>query len=94
VISQRLVPRADGQGRVAALEILLATPRIKDIIRRGDLPSIKDAIAAGTQEGMQTFDQALYQLWKDGIITEEAALAFAESPGDLRLKMRGIIIGT
>jgi twitching motility protein PilT len=43
---------------------------------------------------MQTFDQALYQLWKDGIITEEAALAFAESPGDLRLKMRGIIIGT
>ncbi|MGQ9524826.1 MAG: PilT/PilU family type 4a pilus ATPase [Armatimonadota bacterium] len=94
VISQRLVPRADGNGRVAALEILIATPRIREIIRRGELPALKDAMAAGTQEGMQTFDQALYNLCKQGLITEDVAVAFAESPGDLRLRMRGITIGT
>lgn len=94
IISQRLVPRADGKGRVAALEILIATPRVRELIRRGDLPALKDAMAAGTQEGMQTFDQALYNLCKQGLITEDVAVAFAESPGDLRLRMRGITIGT
>jgi len=94
IISQRLVPRADGNGRIAALEILIATPRIREIIRRGELPALKDAMAAGAQEGMQTFDQALYNLCKQGLITEDVAVAFAESPGDLKLRMRGITIGT
>jgi twitching motility protein PilU len=89
IIAQRLIPTSDGKSRVAAQEILLATPRVRDLLRRGDVSELKPAMAGAMQEGMQTFDQALYNLVQDGRVTEEQALAYAESPGDLKLKLRG-----
>lgn len=90
IVSQRLVPRADGGGRVAALEILVATPRVRELMRRGDVNAIKQAIHAGGQEGMQTFDQALYDLYRRGLVSLEEALRNADSPNDLRLRIRGL----
>jgi len=90
VIAQRLVPRAGGQGRIAALEIMLNTPRIQALIRRGELETIRQAIEEGVNEGLQTFDQALISLHQRRVITQEDALRFADSPNNLRLRMRGI----
>ena len=90
VIAQRLLPRADGKGRVAAMEIMLNTPRIQALIRRGELESIRQAIEEGTNEGLQIFDQHLLTLFQKKKITQEAALEFADSPNNLRLRMRGI----
>jgi twitching motility protein PilU len=90
IVSQRLVPRADGRGRVVAIEVMLATPRIRDLVKKGEIGSIKQAIQMGTQEGMQTFDQALYRLHKDGLISYEDALRAADSPNDLKLKIKGL----
>jgi twitching motility protein PilU len=89
IISQRLIPTPDGQGRVAAMEILIATPRVRDLLRKGDVTELKPTMENGTREGMQTFDQSLYQLIQEDRITEEQGLAYAESPGDLKLKLRG-----
>jgi twitching motility protein PilU len=90
VIAQRLVPRADGKGRVAAMEIMLNTPRIAALIRRGELETIRQAIEEGTNEGLHTFDQHLLTLFQKKKITQEAALEFADSPNNLRLRIRGI----
>jgi twitching motility protein PilU len=90
VIAQRLLPRADGKGRVAAMEIMLNTPRIQALIRRGELETIRQAIEEGTNEGLQTFDQHLLQLYQKKKITQDAALEFADSPNNLRLRIRGI----
>ncbi|WP_294945370.1 PilT/PilU family type 4a pilus ATPase [Sulfurivirga sp.] len=87
VISQRLVPRKDG-GRVAAMEILIRTPRVADLIFKGDIPALKETMAASTDSGMQTFDQHLFQLFDQGIITAEDALRFADSPNDVRLQIK------
>lgn len=91
IISQRLVRKADGKGRIAALEIMINSPRISELIRRGDILQMKSAIAAGTQEKMQTFDQHVYKLYTDKIITIEDALAAADSPNDLKLRVRGMV---
>ena len=91
IVSQRLIPRADGLGRVAALEVLVATPRVRELVRRGDVATLRQAIQAGTQEGMQTFDQALYDLYRRGLVTAEEALRWADSPNDLRLRLRGLV---
>jgi pilus retraction protein PilT len=90
IIAQRLIPRSDGAGRVAALEVLTATPRIRELTRRGDIDGIKGALQAGRQEGMQTFDQALYDLAKASLITEADALRYADSTNDLKLRFRGL----
>jgi twitching motility protein PilU len=90
IIAQRLVPRAGGKGRVAAMEILLNTPRIQALIRRGELDTIRQAIEEATNEGLQTFDQALFTLYQERIITQEDALRFADSSNNLRLRMKGI----
>jgi twitching motility protein PilU len=90
IMAQRLVPRADGKGRIAAMEILLNTPRMQALIRRGELESVRQAIEEGINEGLQTFDQHLLQLHKDKKISQEAALEFADSPNNLRLRLRGI----
>ena len=90
VIAQRLVPRADGKGRVAAMEIMLNTPRIQALIRRGELETIRQAVEEGTNEGLQTFDQHLLTLFQKKKITQDAALEFADSPNNLRLRIRGI----
>ncbi|MBN2289068.1 MAG: Flp pilus assembly complex ATPase component TadA, partial [Candidatus Glassbacteria bacterium] len=87
IVSQRLVRTAEGH-RAAAVEILLDTPRVKDLILKGEIALIKEAMEKGTQEKMQTFDQALMNLWKEGRISFEDALANADSANDLRLKVK------
>ncbi len=87
ILSQRLVKTIDG-GRVAAIEILINTPRIADLIDQWEIGEIKEAMAAGKNYGMQTFDQHLLQLWKQGVISEDEALKNADSVNDLRLKMK------
>jgi twitching motility protein PilU len=87
IISQRLVPSVEGK-RTAALEILIDTPRIKDLIKKGDVDTLKEGMEQGVQEGCQTFDQALFALYKDGKITLEQALVNADSANNLRLKIK------
>ena len=91
IISQRLLPTPDGRGRVAVQEILVATPRVRELVRRAEITEMKPTMSAGVQEGMQTFDHALFALVQKGRITEEVALSYAESPGDLKLKLRGFV---
>ncbi|HVK87288.1 MAG TPA: PilT/PilU family type 4a pilus ATPase [Kofleriaceae bacterium] len=86
IISQRLVPSTSG-GRAAALEILLDTPRIKELIKRGETDTIKDAMEQATHEGCQTFDSALYHLAADGRISFADALRMADSANNLRLRL-------
>jgi twitching motility protein PilU len=87
IISQRLVPSVDGK-RVAALEVLVDTPRIKDLIKRGQVDVLKEGMEQGVQEGCQTFDQALFMLYKEAKITLEQALVNADSANNLRLKIK------
>jgi twitching motility protein PilT len=92
VVSQRLVRRADGKGRVPAVEVMIATAYIRDCIINPDKTRlIHDAIAAGTsQYGMQTFDQSLYDLYGRNLISFEEALLRASNPDDFRLRVQGI----
>jgi twitching motility protein PilT len=92
VISQRLVPRADGAGRVPAIEVLINTARVREYIEDKDKTrKIRDAIAQGyTSYGMQTFDQSLMALYKENLITLEEALRQASNPDDFALRVRGI----
>jgi twitching motility protein PilT len=92
VVSLRLLPRADGLGRVPAAEILISTGYIRDCIENKEKTKmIKDAISQGTsQYGMQTFDQSLYTLYKNGLITLDEALRRASNPDEFRLKLQGI----
>lgn len=87
ILSQRLVKTIDGK-RVPAIEVLINTPRIADLILKGEMGGIKEAMEAGGQHGMVTFDQALLQLWQDGIISDVEALRNADSANNLRLKMK------
>ncbi len=87
IISQRLVRTVDGK-RAAAVEIMLDTPRIKDLILKGEVGLLKEAMEAGVQEGNKSFDQALLELYKAGKIRLEDALANADSANDLRLKIK------
>ncbi len=90
VISQRLLPRADEQGRIAALEIMIATPTIRDLIRdRNRVGEIKDYIEEGRdQYGMQSFDQHLMDLVESEVVTFETAKAAASNPADFELKLK------
>lgn len=88
IIAQQLLPTVDGKGRRAAIEVLINTPLIQDLIRKGAVHEIKDIIKKSTNLGMQTFDQALFTLYRDGIITYESALAHADSANDLRLMIK------
>jgi len=92
VISQRLIPRASGKGRVAAVEVMVSTARIRDLIDdREKTIQLKYVIAQGyTTYGMQTFDQALMDLVQRGIITFEEALRQSSNPDDFKLKYSGI----
>lgn len=87
IVSQRLVPMVDHM-RIAAVEILVGTPRVQDLIAKGEVGVLKEAMEKGTQEGMQTFDQALFVLYKSGKISLENALANSDSPNNLRLKIK------
>jgi twitching motility protein PilT len=92
VVSQRLVPRADGKGRVPALEVLVSTARVRECIADKDrTKEIHDAIMKGfTTYGMQTFDQSLMHLVKQGLVTYEEALKHVSNPDDFALRFRGI----
>lgn len=87
ILSQRLVRTIEGK-RTLAIEIMLKTPRISDLIKKGDISTIKEAMAEGETYGMQTFDQHLLQLWQNGVISEEEALRHADAINDLRLKIK------
>ncbi len=88
IISQRLIPREGGVGRIAAMEIMLNTPFIQDLIFKGEVGQIKEIMAKSTRLGMQTFDQALFDLYEQGIITYEEAMRNADSKNELRLRVK------
>jgi twitching motility protein PilU len=88
LISQRLVPRENAMGRVAAMEIMLASPLIRDLIFRGEVASIKEIMAKSNRLGMQTFDQALFNLYEDGVIAYDEAIRNADSQNELRLRIK------
>jgi twitching motility protein PilU len=88
VISQRLIRKADGKGRIAAIEILLQSALISDLIFKGEVGAIKEAMVKSREVGMQTFDQALFDLVESGAITQDEALRNADAVNDLRLKFK------
>ncbi len=87
-ISQRLVPKQDGKGRAAAVEIMLNTPLVSDLIFKGEVSEIKEIMKKSRNLGMQTFDQSLYDMYETSIITYEDALRNADSLNDLRLHIK------
>ena len=87
-ISQRLVPKPDGKGRVAAVEVLLNSPLIAELILNGDIHGVKEIMARSRDLGMQTFDQSLFDLYEEGLIAYEDALKNADSVNDLRLNIQ------
>jgi len=87
-ISQRLLPTPSGKGRRAAVEVLINTPLMGDLIQRGEIHEIKALMKKSADHGMQTFDQALYDLLQDGAITIEEAMRNADSVNDLRLRIK------
>ena len=88
VVSQRLLVRKDGKGRVPAVEVLMNTPRAADLIKAGKIEEIKEAMVVSSGEGSQTFDAHIHALYAAGLVTEDVALAAADSPNDLRLRIR------
>jgi twitching motility protein PilU len=88
LVSQRLMPRQEGRGRVAAVEILLNTPLVSDLIFKGEVSEIKELMKRSREQGMQTFDQALFDLYEDGAVSIEDALRNADSLNDLRLQIK------
>lgn len=87
IISQRLVKSKDG-GRAAAIEVLLGSARVRDLIKKGEVDSLKEAMVQGSNEGMQTFDQALLDLYTRGRITLQEALDNADSATDMKIKIK------
>ncbi len=88
LISQRLLPLKERKGRAPAVEIMLNSPLISDLIFKGDVPGIKEVIKRSRELGMQTFDQSLFDLFEDDLITYEDALRNADSINDLRLQIK------
>jgi twitching motility protein PilU len=88
MVSQRLIPKKDGKGRSAAVEIMLNSPLISDLIFKGEVHEIKEIMKKSRELGMQTFDQALFDLYEAGKITYEDALRNADSVNDLRLQIK------
>lgn len=88
IVAQQLVPTPDGKGRVAAIEILLNSPLVTDLIQRNEIGGLKEAMRKGKELGMQSFDMALYELYKTDKITLEHAIHHADSPNDLRLMIK------
>ena len=88
MISQRLVPKQDGKGRGAAVEIMLNTPLVSDLIFKGEVSEIKEIMKKSRNLGMQTFDQALFDMYENNIISYEDALRNADSLNDLRLQIK------
>jgi twitching motility protein PilT len=92
IISMRLIPRMDGQGRVPAVEVMISTPYIAECVAdREKTTFIRDAVASGvSQYGMQTFDQSIYQLYRDGFISFEQGMKYSSNPDNFKLRVMGI----
>ncbi|MBC7717562.1 MAG: Flp pilus assembly complex ATPase component TadA, partial [Pseudorhodobacter sp.] len=88
LVSQRLLPREQGNGRIAAVEVLLNTPLISDLILKGEVSEIKEIMKRSRELGMQTFDQALFDLFESRSVSFEEALRNADSVNDLRLQIK------
>ncbi|OUY08308.1 PilT/PilU family type 4a pilus ATPase [Acinetobacter populi] len=88
IIAQQLVPTKDGKGRRAAVEVMINTPLMQDYIRKGEIHELKDLMKRSRELGMQTFDQALFDLYKSGEISYEDALKHSDAPNDLRLQIK------
>lgn len=88
IISQRLIPLKQSKGRTAAVEILLNSPLVSDMIFKGEIAGLKEVMSRSTESGMQTFDQALFELYESGLVSYEDALRNADSINDLRLKIK------
>ncbi|GIU09750.1 twitching motility protein PilT [Shewanella sp. c952] len=88
IVAQQLVPKSDGTGRRAAIEVLINTPRVASLIAKNELHSLKETMSKSNEQGMQTFDQALLKLYSDGEISYADALHHADSPNDLRLMIK------
>jgi twitching motility protein PilU len=87
-LAQQLIPRADGNGRRVCVEILLGTPLVHDVIRKGEVHKLKELMKQSIQQGMITFDQALFELFKAGEITQDDALHYADSANEVRLMIK------
>ena len=88
MVSQRLIPREKSEGRIAAMEILIGTPLVADLIFRGEAAKIKEVMSRSNRLGMKTFDQALYDLYEAGVISYEEGLRNADSKNELRLRIK------
>jgi twitching motility protein PilU len=88
LVAQQLLPRKDGNGRTPVVEVLLNSPLVADYIRKGEVHLIKELMAKSTELGMQTLDQSLVQSYKDGLISKEDAIRFADSANDVRLQIK------
>ncbi|HEY9134550.1 MAG TPA: PilT/PilU family type 4a pilus ATPase, partial [Pseudomonadales bacterium] len=88
MVAQQLIPTVDGKGRAVAIEVMLNTPLLGDLIRKGSVHLLKDLMSKSRELGMQTFDQALYDLYTAGEIDYQNALSHADSPNDLRLMIK------
>ena len=88
VVAQQLVPRKDGSGRRVAIEILLGTPLVSDLVHKGEVHKLKEVMKRSNEQGMVTFDQALFRLYMEGEISIEEALRHADSPNEVRLMIK------
>ena len=88
MVAQQLIPTPDGKGRRACVEVLLNTPLAADLIRKGEVHMLKELMSKSNEQGMQTFDQHLYEMYSQGEITYEDAIAHADSQNDLRLLIK------
>lgn len=88
LVAQRLIPKKEGSGRAAAIEIMLNSPMISDLIFKGNVHEIKEIMKKSSEQGMQTFDMALFELYESGVISYEDALRNADSMNELRLQIK------
>lgn len=88
MVAQQLIPTPDGNGRRACIEVMINTPLAADLVRKGEVHKLKELMTRSREQGMQTFDQALYDLYNEGSITYEDAIAHADSANDLRLMIK------
>jgi len=88
IIAQQLIPISNGEGRAVAVEVMINTPLASDMIRKGEVHKLKELMKQSAQHGMQTFDQALFKLYKEGRIGEEDAITYADSGNEVRLMIK------
>lgn len=89
ILSQRLIPRLDGEGRVAATELLIVTARVKELIHANLLSDMREVLRRSAEDGGHSFDQSIFELYQQGLISKVSALDFSDSPGEIKMQMQG-----